>query len=68
MTTRDEFACARPGCGHSEAIHFDDRDGMFTDGPCERGRQTGVKCQCDGYVKPETSRKELDDADWPEWL
>lgn len=50
--------CATPGCGHGEQFHFDDRDGMITDGPCERGRWTGVKCHCEAFVIVGTARVE----------
>ncbi len=37
-------------CGHGEACHFDDSDGMVTDGACESGRWTGVRCKCIGFT------------------
>jgi hypothetical protein len=38
-------------CGHNKDVHFDDRDGMITNGACESGRWTGVQCQCKSYQK-----------------
>lgn len=39
----------RCACGHPKADHYDDSDGMITDGPCQASRETGIACACDKY-------------------
>ena len=43
-------------CGHPKSVHYDDSDGMITEGSCQAGRQTGIRCDCEAYQQQLSER------------
>lgn len=49
VDARPENTAALCVCGHPEMHHFNDADGVITDGACRNGRWSGVFCPCEQF-------------------